>query len=344
MKILNFGDTHIHHSHEYSYPTANGSTRRLDEHRATYRYLCSIIEEEKPDLVINNGDIIHSQGQVSTEVIDTAARCERHVAAVCRSVGSQYWVLVGNHDKKSDRADGAIATSFLSGYYDLQLITQPQVRDQIFLVPHLSLYQYPLLHEVRHTGYHLTFSHLDIRGARYHASLADTSGANEDNGIHGIVFNGHYHEKQEIRLSNETTVVCTGAPQYWSRREPRFGGRGYLMIESDIHNTRWEHRSIPAPDFLTLLNPSESDIQSIDPCHYLHIKVTYEPQLEKLRDALSGRHYSSEVVVNRPNRISMDSEILPQFTREECISNFVKMSSSSLQEDRLLDIGLELSR
>lgn len=344
MKIINFGDTHIHHSHEYSYPTANGSTKRLDEHIATYRYLCSVIEEEKPDIVINNGDIIHSQGNIATEVIATASICEKKIAAVCKSIGSQYWVLVGNHDKKSDRPDGAISTRFLEGYYDLQLITFPEVRDQIFLIPHLSRHQYHLLHEIKHTGYLLTFSHLDICGAKYHSQMYDTSGATEESGISGIVFNGHYHEKQEIRLSNETTVVCTGAPQYWSRREPRFGGRGYLVITTDIHSntTKWEHKSIPAPDFITLSSPTVKEIESINPKHYLHIKLMYETQLEKLREALSGRIYSSEIVVDRPNKAVCERELLPQFTKEECISNYVKMSLSGLKEDMLMEIGLEM--
>lgn len=349
IKILNFGDTHIHSFHEFSKPVQDGLTTRLKEHIGCYEWICSLIRRYQPDLVVNNGDIIHTQSQVSSEVLQVAATAEAHMASVCKSAGAEYVVLVGNHDKKSNDASVIKTTHFLKYINGINLIDEPSVRGNIAYIPHCTreqLSQY--LNNLSKAKF--GFAHLDISGCRFSANMVDTHGINNDMFSNfKFLINGHYHGRQEFNTNNgKSKVYCTGAPQYWSFREPRFStGRGVSLIEYNDSNGSYIVNHIDnnvSPDFVTLQNLE--DIKNTKSNDYLKLQVLYESDLDDYKHFLEGRQYSVEILVDRKNINvpNFDLEV-DKTTVSEDIEMYIDKVKGGLKldKDTLIKVGIDLT-
>lgn len=99
MKILFYTDTHFGESGSFSYPTASGYTSRLDTTLALHSWLGDVLDDRRPDVVINGGDLYKSQGVIEAKALSACTLAMTQLIERGRSAGiKQHYILLGNHD------------------------------------------------------------------------------------------------------------------------------------------------------------------------------------------------------------------------------------------------------
>ena len=72
MKLLIFSDLHLNNPGNFGVDETTGLSKRLLEQQKVTKQIINLAIEEKVDAVLFGGDLIHSVGSVSTEVLNTA--------------------------------------------------------------------------------------------------------------------------------------------------------------------------------------------------------------------------------------------------------------------------------
>jgi predicted MPP superfamily phosphohydrolase len=88
MKILLVGDPHLQMS------TFQQSIDLL-------KWIESVAEEHKPDVVCNLGDTFHNHAVLRVELLK---EFQDHVLRVTQNLNTEYWYVLGNHDQYSNKS------------------------------------------------------------------------------------------------------------------------------------------------------------------------------------------------------------------------------------------------
>lgn len=331
MRILAFGDTHIHGLHAFSRPSRDAWTTRHHEHVACREWLAEIIRTRCPDLVVNGGDILHTQGQASYADIHVAVECEARIAYACRDVRAEYVVLLGNHEKLTDTGRYLYGTRWLRYMRHVILIDQAEVMNRVAFIPHTL--DYGVLRSLPPAE--IGFSHLDVRGARFHATRVDTQGMDPAHTPVPLLINHHYHVPQELSGAG-ARIVFPGAPQTWGFHEPQ-EGRGAIWIEGD----KVERLYADLPRFLTVTPEQLPDTRAQD---YLLVQAVFESDLEPYRDILAERQY--RVQVQAPRTAGRAEPVTPLTADDPAtvLTAFVDDEAEAAQRDEIKAVGLRLLR
>lgn len=101
IKVLIYADNQVMPTNEYSSILPSGYTTLLEQHRKTYAWIAEQVADLKPDMVVNLGDTIETQGFVDTLTLNVITEGLGKVAAVCKLLGIKHYQILGNHDIKT---------------------------------------------------------------------------------------------------------------------------------------------------------------------------------------------------------------------------------------------------
>lgn len=207
MRIFLYSDLHISKS---SSILPNSSlndkyTFRQNMIIETGKFLASIIDEYKPDCIINLGDTF-DQHTITSYDIDVASeffKCFRYF-------NIPHLVLVGNHEMVNYNFN---AIKILSNIDNITVISEPCVvsSDLAFNTnEHINLAFLPYMEQkdiLEFPQGDFLFSHIDIQGSKIRGNVELQDGATEqDLSKYKIVFNGHIHKS-----SVKSNVVNVGS-------------------------------------------------------------------------------------------------------------------------------------
>ena len=320
MLILNFGDTHISESHVFSSPTKDMLSIRLHEHIDCHRWVAQLIRELKPDLVVNNGDIVHTQGSITSEVAYATSMSYELIFEACKDIGVECWCLVGNHDKFSDDASIVYTTRFLKFSPQCVIFDEPTLANGIAMIPHFKNSDSVANEFNKLSSAPISFSHLDIHGARFHDTAVDKHGVPQSVfEPFELSINGHYHlpqcigkgSYQFIRVVGEKEsnfgnfkIGMPGAPQEFSFREPKSSlGRGVCLIDTEAKTVRMIENT-ESPRFIRLPAAALGKLSRIPTKDYLMIEAPSEANLDEYLEQLKDYKYVVHYELNRSSRIS----------------------------------------
>lgn len=218
MKILMYSDIHISKTSSILPLTYEGSkyTYRQQMIIDTGKYIASLADEYKPDLIINLGDTF-DQHTVTSYDIDTASeffKCFKYL-------NIPHLVVVGNHEMINYNFN---AIQLLSNITNITVISEPcSVSANNIMAMYakhtdnetkpditLAFIPYCSHHDIlEFPKGNFLFSHLDIQGASIRGDITLADGISTDilRQKYQLVFNGHIH-KPSI-LENVVNVGST---------------------------------------------------------------------------------------------------------------------------------------
>jgi hypothetical protein len=195
MKVLIYTDLHVTHRHKTYMQFVSD----------TVDYLCEVIHEHKPDVLVNMGDTLDTFGMMDVRDAIFARRAIRKTRDHFQACGGQaYYVLRGNHDTADKH--GEISSVDLLEWQGVDIISSPTVkvlpdgRNYLF-VPHLRDFTNEVFEGAQSYDIRGAFAHVDWIGCRLTPSHISTSGFQP--GVVGEllpevpVFAGHYHAPME---------------------------------------------------------------------------------------------------------------------------------------------------
>ena len=299
MKILAFGDVHITEHTEFSVDTEDGLTSHLHACLASADWLEKVILEQKPDLVVNLGDIVENKGVFSERVLWTVDRFTSILTAVCQRTKSQYVQLLGNHDYKAatfrDRALAMIDNKIL--YTDptviIPFVGKPY---SVLLLPFNKEMEETACREiVRATeaeqggNLKLCLGHIPVHGAR----MTPKSDYLEKGGLDPQVFegipliNGHYHfpgEYGKVRGDRtETSVIFAGCLVAKDFKDLQ-GDIPHGAVLFDMDNWSWTRLANPhTPIFM---DTTVDDALLIEEMGRACVRLYFKPEEDEAADSI----------------------------------------------------------
>lgn len=209
MKIFMYSDLHISKTSSILPLTSSNSkyTYRQNMIIETGKYLAEIIDEVKPDLIVNLGDTF-DQHTITSYDIDVASeffKCFRYI-------NIPHLVLVGNHEMINYDYN---AIKILSNIDNITVITEPSTVDLDFIAslhPDSAVTSQSANREMESTKIALMpymeykdildfpdgdflFSHIDIMGMKIRGDYELPEGISaEQLSKYKLVFNGHIHK------------------------------------------------------------------------------------------------------------------------------------------------------
>ena len=198
MKIFLYSDLHI--SRTSSILPSSSDTRYTYRQQMiinTGKYLADIIDQEKPDLIINLGDTF-DQHTITSYDVDVASEFFK----CFRMFNIPHLVLVGNHEMVNQNFN---AIKILGNINNITVISEPCSVNTNVIIPNqnneeLAFLPYCDYRDVEELpkGKFL-FSHQDIQGSIIRGDFAMPNGlTNEQLKQYQLVFNGHIHKSSII--------------------------------------------------------------------------------------------------------------------------------------------------
>jgi len=189
MRILITSDWHIKATHL-------GRECRLEDFYIFEKKWLELVDEVKPDLVVNLGDVFHTLSPyIRKDVLMVGSEIFQETAKRCRVV-----VLAGNHDMFR----GEVAIKFLENV-NIRIIDQAyEGREgdiRMTFVPYGWESSLDRLHETD-----LLFLHTDVKGVKLSSGKIMEEGIEPFLNVGKFVFNGHIHRPQ--RVGN---IECVGS-------------------------------------------------------------------------------------------------------------------------------------
>lgn len=188
MRVLFYGDLQIH-------------TRKRDYAsflNATMLHLERLVKEQKPDLLVNLGDVLHTFGTIEAEDLLFAYRWTKRLEIAME--GRPHLIIKGNHDI-ADRYGKTAAIEVLASH-QTRVVLEPERYGDFLVLPYTKEFD-----EVREwldqqSAPAGIFGHVDWVGAHATPTHATTEGLYP----HEIakrwtnvpVFNGHYHTPAQL--------------------------------------------------------------------------------------------------------------------------------------------------
>lgn len=198
MKLFLYSDLHI--SRTSSILPSSSDTRYTYRQQMiinTGKYLANIIDQEKPDMIINLGDTF-DQHTITSYDVDVASEFFK----CFRMFNIPHLVLVGNHEMVNQDFN---AIKILGNINNITVISEPCSVNTNVIIPNLDNVELAFLPYCDYRDVEelpkgkFLFSHQDIQGSIIRGNFAMPNGlTNEQLKQYQLVFNGHIHKSSIV--------------------------------------------------------------------------------------------------------------------------------------------------
>ena len=288
MKLLIIGDPHLKIS-------------RFDIALKFLKWINSVVEEEKPDAVVNLGDTFDThavlRSEVKNEVMDHIVHCIKH------SKSGNYFYILGNHDFYKPKSSKYHALKDWKNIDGLRVVDE---RLNLGAVNITMLPYYPDHREFPTDTFKICIAHQTFIGADYGFTRPDV-GVDADKVDAEVIISGHIHLKQEFGK-----VIYPGSPFSQSVNDID-QVKGVMMFDTDTYERKFIECPLPKWISLEYSVDAGSNIQQVhedlsknlnDRDHWV-VKIT-GPKAE-ITSYLSSKQYK-ELISNK------SVQIKPTFT------------------------------
>lgn len=326
MRIFMYSDLHISRTSSIMPLTSNINkyTYRQNMILELGKYLENIIDEQKPDLIINLGDTFDNHTITSYD-IDIASK----FFECFRMLNIPHIVLVGNHEMINQDFN---AIEILNNINNITVISEPStVNTDIILSTKLSLQQPNVkLAFLPYCDYRdilefpegdFLFSHQDIQGSCIRGDFKLPNGINQnDLSKYKLVFNGHIHKSSIMKNIINVGSISTHSFSDDQENVPKC----YIFDTNTLDLTTYKPTCCPLFRKVEIKkNISElyAFIDQLDKNYkyILHIICPFE-----LKDEIKSFIEQNEFVIN--SRISIIGSI--KEVKEENKNNTINLSSN----------------
>lgn len=199
MKFFCFGDAHLRDSGSFipfNRLEDNGLSYELNNILKGYSFISNLIEELKPDIVIDLGDTFHDNIYLTQTVLYAASIGYSHIKDVCNRVGCKFFILPGNHNTQSINT-GIYSSKILSGYGEFvdSLFCENFNGINFSMIPFVSDYQLQEFLSLRKSD-DVIFTHAEYSGTKYESGQISNSPISPK--FHKRIISGHIHLSQDI--------------------------------------------------------------------------------------------------------------------------------------------------
>jgi DNA repair exonuclease SbcCD ATPase subunit/DNA repair exonuclease SbcCD nuclease subunit len=231
VKFLAFSDLHLHNPGNFGVDLTTGLSKRLLEQQKVTTQIVNIAVEEEVDAVLFIGDLVHSVGSVSTEVLNTAHLFFNSL----RSKSIPVYFVPGNHDLNNRKNPKWYN-------YSCKVFEPSQPPKNIKLIGFHEKVDYE---EVR--GYDIVAIHQTPINARV-GNYVFKEGFNWEELARNnkLVLCGHIHQRQHLA----DNCIIVGSPMQLTFGDA--GDRGIYIVDSDSGAA--EFRKLQYPEFITVEN------------------------------------------------------------------------------------------
>ena len=326
MRIFMYSDLHISRTSSIMPLTSsiNKYTYRQNMILELGKYLENIIDEQKPDLIINLGDTFDNHTITSYD-IDIASK----FFECFRMFNIPHIVLVGNHEMINQDFN---AIEILNNINNITVISEPStVNTDIILLTKLSLQQPNVkLAFLPYCDYRdilefpegdFLFSHQDIQGSCIRGDFKLPNGINQnDLSKYKLVFNGHIHKSSIMKNIINVGSISTHSFSDDQENVPKC----YIFDTNTLDLTTYKPTCCPLFRKIEIKkNISElyAFMDQLDKNYkyILHIICPFE-----LKDEIKSFIEQNEFVIN--SRISIIGSI--KEVKEENKNNTINLSSN----------------
>ena len=326
MKIFMYSDLHISRTSSIMPLTSsiNKYTYRQNMILELGKYLENIIDEQKPDLIINLGDTFDNHTITSYD-IDIASK----FFECFRMFNIPHIVLVGNHEMINQDFN---AIEILNNINNITVISEPStVNTDIILLTKLSLQQPNVkLAFLPYCDYRdilefpegdFLFSHQDIQGSCIRGDFKLPNGINQnDLSKYKLVFNGHIHKSSIMKNIINVGSISTHSFSDDQENVPKC----YIFDTNTLDLTTYKPTCCPLfrkveikkniSELYAFMDQLDKNYKYI-----LHIICPFE-----LKDEIKSFIEQNEFVIN--SRISIIGSI--KEVKEENKNNTINLSSN----------------
>lgn len=275
MRVLIVGDTHFH----------NWKYKQIVDFQDRFmnEILPETVSKYKPDILVFLGDIFESRTSVDKRILATFVECLKRLS----SVPIIYFVL-GNHDIYT--ASDQNSLKFLEAFANVRIITEPTVEKLnsacYAFLPWGSWEKKSLPLNIK--GCRYIFSHIEIKGLKYHPKLEKKSSIGFDAkefGKGSIIFNGHFHIPTEENIG-DVTIINVGSIFQSNVSEVGYKKR---LIFLDTTEGKVEEIYLDHPVFVLVESLSEYQeliSKKYDPMHipYYNVSRIKLAEMERTQD------------------------------------------------------------
>ena len=326
MRIFMYSDLHISRTSSIMPLTSsiNKYTYRQNMILELGKYLENIIDEQKPDLIINLGDTFDNHTITSYD-IDIASK----FFECFRMFNIPHIVLVGNHEMINQDFN---AIEILNNINNITVISEPStVNTDIILLTKLSLQQPNVkLAFLPYCDYRdilefpegdFLFSHQDIQGSCIRGDFKLPNGINQnDLSKYKLVFNGHIHKSSIMKNIINVGSISTHSFSDDQENVPKC----YIFDTNTLDLTTYKPTCCPLfrkveikkniSELYAFMDQLDKNYKYI-----LHIICPFE-----LKDEIKSFIEQNEFVIN--SRISIIGSI--KEVKEENKNNTINLSSN----------------
>jgi DNA repair exonuclease SbcCD nuclease subunit len=276
MKILFVGDIHFKYLSQipvFSKADERGLTLELKRALNSIDFVCNTIAEYRPDLVVLLGDVFHSLNVTQNIVISAAMDRLWKLYSVVKEVGSELYVLNGNHDyinKNYSMIDVCPAHRIIKKFY---------IEDNILFVPYFEP-EVDMINFIHKNLYNdeikYIVTHANINGFRYNNAKEVTNGVHITDDVDKVIISGHIHIPQ---FSNN--VIYVGSLYQNSISEFSEKGNGVVLYDTKYGKYNF-YRNYYVKPIKKLYLSSVRDVETL--IDYSAVKIIIDVDLDKDQD------------------------------------------------------------
>ena len=235
MRLLVFADPHLHNWSSFGIDPVTGLSKRLVDQQKVTKQIISLAVTMKVDAVLCLGDIIHSVGTVSTEVLNTAYLFFQ----AFRQAGIPVYFVPGNHDLNNRKNPKWYN-------YSCKVFEPTPPPASIKIIGYHETIDYEAV-----KGFDIVAIHKTPLGARLGSYTFEqgfdwkTIAANNK-----LVLCGHIHQRQHLT----DNCIIVGSPMHLTFGDE--GERGIYLVDTDKGTA--EFKKLKYPEFITVENYSDT--------------------------------------------------------------------------------------
>ncbi len=224
-KILVYTDVHFHRWSSFSEADPNFINTRILQIRKSLSWVCGKIREEKPEVVVFGGDLIHNTRSTDYAVFNQAYEGLREIAEVCVEIDADHIIVDGNHDLLGRNSDGGSCILPFEQMPNTTHVSKEIIIKGVRYVP----FQKERI--TKREEYPLQICHMDIlenmiRGHALGKWSFKELGAK-------LIVSGHYHKPCEFGGDGDQNLVYVGSLLPHNFVDDGFQYHGIMTVQSD---------------------------------------------------------------------------------------------------------------
>jgi DNA repair exonuclease SbcCD nuclease subunit len=260
-KILFIGDPHIRHTH-------------LSESLELLRWIESVADERRPDLIVNLGDTFDTHAVVRAEVLSLV---NSHVRRIVQ-MKIPLVMLLGNHDMWKPNCNKYHALEVFKSVNGVTVVDEITVADGITYVPYL-----PNIRDWPSIDTSIAVTHNTFVGADYGFSKCADDGVSPDKVHNDLVVSGHIHKRQSLK---EGSIIYPGTPTSLTASDAN-QTKGLMLLDSASLSIEYVQSPFPMWRTMDILVEDVKDLELNETDRWV-IKIT-GPRAE-IRSILESDH------------------------------------------------------